>query len=135
MLTGKPGRRFLNEMMAHLDAGGDPNPGKSFKTADGYALGKMLGKYRIGEMVLTEDEWSQLEARGVLRKLDKARFISEMRAHIQAGGDPNPGTKELSVVSSYTLGKQLGYARRGQRVLTDAQWDELEALGTWREPT
>ena len=60
------------------------------------------------------------------------RLMVEMRAWTDAGGDPSP-LKSDATSLGYRLGRQLGRARSGEIVLTEAQWDELEALGTRRE--
>ena len=60
----------------------------------GYRLGRQLGRARRGEIALTETQWTELEGLGTRRNVNDLsagdRLMAEMRAWLEAGGDPNP---------------------------------------------
>ena len=78
------GERLMAEMRAWTDAGGDPSPNKSDAKSSGYRLGRQLGRARSGEIVLTEAQWTELEALGTRREVNEfsagERLMAEMRA-------------------------------------------------------
>ena len=129
------GERLVVEMRAWVEAGGDAYPTEPVRSSDGYTLGKQLGRAHRGELPLTDTQWAELETLGTRRENDLTpgeRLMVEMRAWVEAGGDPNP-TGRVRTSEGYGLSKQLGRACRGELQLTDTQWAELETLGTRRE--
>ena len=92
-----------------------PAQTRATRTSSGYRLGRQLGRARSGEIVLTEAQWTELEALGTRRNVNDLsagdRLMAEMRAWLEAGGDPNPqGNSRASPGAIASEGSWAGHA-------------------------
>jgi superfamily II DNA or RNA helicase len=130
--------RLLAAARAHIDAGGDPEvPFRFVEPTTGYGLGGALNSIRGGSATIEPYTRHELVRLGYRlhpvnrQKPPGDRLVDELTAWIAVGGNPNPPAAARTS-AGYTLGTQLANCRSGRIALAEAQWEELEALGTCR---